>query len=257
MARHTLQLAAYRVPFWRRRGLWLSLGLGVALAPAVAALGVRLLPDRPAPEARERPPQAPLVLRPLSRPPAAEGAWESLALSNAFSPDRKDWAKPPSVETAGGDPAGEDRLKLASDALDRLTFVGVIRVADEWKAMVDPGGRKPGEDYLMPGPGEEVAGWTVKAVSREGATLGFEETERVVAWGPKPKPVTPAPGQPTGRLVVDVREAPGAVLVDPPISIEEARRRLHRDLTPGDENLRRMLDELLESLKNERRSGGA
>lgn len=181
---------------------------------------------------------------------------EAIAGANVFSPDRTDWPRPKPVETAGADPAGEDRLKQASEALDRLIFVGVVRLGEEWKAMVDPGGRKPGEDYLMLGPGGEVAGWTIKAVGREGATLGFEETERVVAWGPKPKP-PPTPGPPIGRVIADVRDAPGAVLIDPPISIEEAERRIQRNLRPEDENLRRLLDELLESLKNERRSRGA
>ncbi len=252
MARINLEIGVYRAPAWKRRGLWLGLAFAAALMPALGALVVRVAPERAAPVARERAPLPELVIRPLGRHPAGEEAVTAIAGSNAFSPDRKDWARPTSVETAGVNPGSEDRLKQASDALDRMTFVGVVRVGEEWRAMVDPGSRKPGEDYLMVGPGGDVAGWTVKAVGRQGATLGFEETERVVGWGPKPKPATPAP-DPVGRMKVDVRDASGKVLVDPPISLDEARRRMERAVPPEDRKLRELLDELLESLKNERR----
>ncbi|MGD9693406.1 MAG: hypothetical protein AB7G17_07675 [Phycisphaerales bacterium] len=257
MARLNLEVGAYRTPVWKRRGVWLGAALGVALLPAVAALVVRVLPSREAPAPRERAPLPPVTLQTLHRPPAGDAAVQAIAGANAFSADRKDWARPAAVEVAGASGGAEDRLKLAMEALDRMTFVGVVRVGDEWRAMVDPGSRKPGEDYLMVGPGGDVAGWTVRAVGREGATLGFEETEKVVAWGPKPKPAAPITA-PTGRIIVDVREASGKVLVDPPISLDEARRRMEREVSPQDRRLRELLDELLESLKNEqRRSPGA
>ena len=252
--RSTLRLAEWRVPPWKRPGLWQAAALVVALAPCLIAGYLWLAPlgRLPEPAAPER--AAMPALRPLTRENPDPGPAERIAAANLFAAAREDWP-PVAAAVAGGEPKPAlDELKAALDALDKFVVVAIIRTGDERVALLDPGDRKPGDDLTTLRAGDEQKGWTIEAVERDRVEVARGDTRRTLRIGPKPPPA-PVAAETSGRRRVEYKEVAGPsrrLIIDPPISVAEVRTQLMNRLAPEEVKLRDMVDQLLEQLEKER-----
>lgn len=252
--RSALRLAEWRVPPWKRPGLWQAAALSVALVPCLAAAYLRFAPvgQLPEPVAPER--AAMPALRTLARETPDPGPAERIAAANLFASAREDWP-PLATAIASGEPKPAlDELKAALDALDKFVVVAIIRTGDERAALLDPGDRKPGDDLTTLRAGDEHKGWTVESIERDRVEVARGDTRRTLRIGPKPPPA-PVAAETSGRRRVEYKEVAGPsrrLIIDAPISVAEVRTQLMDRLAPEEVKLRDMVDRLLEQLETER-----
>lgn len=258
MRRLTLQLEGYRGSPLRKEGFWQCAALAVALAPMVAWAWTALAPAAPPPATPAPEPLAPLSLQALTRRPLDADWLAVISADNLFTPSRQDWALAAApVEESNDDAAAraraEERRKQAEQELEKFTFVATIRSGDVWSALADHPDRKPGDDLLTIRVGDAYKSWSATSITRDSLTLAFDDQSRTIALGPRIAASKQGPTPPSGRSKVEAREAPaGSVIIDPPIEREEAKRRLLESLAPGEERVRRLVDELLDSMNNDR-----
>lgn len=259
MNRITLQLGAFRGSPLRREGFWQCVALCAALAPLVAWGVVSVTPAPPPPTASEPEPLDVLALGPIVRSAPGPEAVAAISSGNLFTPSRTDWAlavapPPDSVEDDAAKKREEERRKQARQELDKVTFVAAIRSGDDWFALVDHPERRPGDDYLTIRPGDAYKSWKAEGITRDSLTMSLEGERKTLDLGPRVGPSKQAAGPSLGRSKVESKPAPaGGVIVDPPLSRDEAKRRLIESLNPGEEKVRRLVDELLDSMDKERR----
>ncbi len=261
MRRLTLHLGAFRGSPFRREGFWQCVALALALAPLFAWGVVSFSPPAPTPQAGDPEPLETLALRPLTRDVPTPEAIGAISSGNLFTPSRADWAlaAAPAPESADDDAAKkreEERRKQARQELDKVTFVATIRTGDDWSALVDHPERRPGDDLLTIRPGDAFKSWKAESITRDSLVMSLDGEKQTLALGPRIPASKQAAGPTLGRSKVEARPAPaaGRVTIDPPISRDEATRRLLESLKPGEEKVRRLVDELLESMDKERRT---
>lgn len=254
----TLQLDAYRGSPLRKEGFWQCVALAAALAPLVAWGWASLAPPQPLPVAPTPDPLAPLNLPALARRPLDEAWLWSISADNLFTPSRQDWALASVPGGEANDDAAararaEERRKQAEQELEKFTFVATIRSGDVWSALADHPERKAGDDLLTIRVGDAYKSWSATAITRDSLTLEFDGQSRTIALAPRIAASKQGPSPPSGRSKVEAREAPAqSVIIDPPLEREEAKRRLLESIGPGEERVRRLVDELLDSMNNDR-----
>lgn len=251
--RASFDLREFAQPIWRRVGFWQLALASVALIPLALAAVVRWSPI--APVAMDVPPPAPaepLELRPLERPSADPTQVAAIASHNLFAPSRQDWA-PIVVETEAV-VVDDTSLKTANEALDKVSFVGVFRVGDDWRAMFDEPGRAPDQDLTVVGVGAVIQDWTILEISKDAARLEFRGTERTLLLRPKvAAKLAKADAPRKGRADVSARPAEGKkqMFYDPPISLDEARKQLRDALQNDPPEVIERLEDLFRSLEDD------
>lgn len=257
MARTRLQLARYSTPIWRRAAFWQALAAVAAAAPLAVAGWLRLAPLQPAPVMPDAPEIDPLLLRDLAREQPTEDALARIVAGNIFAPDRAEWPELAGPEVAEAAAPEADAEKEALAELEALRFVGSIGVGDSWTALFDSKDRTPNDDLIALSVGGAHKSWTVQGISKNSVTLTAGALTRTLDLTPKTTPRKEQAAANSGRMFVDVRPptSPRSVLIEPPISLDEAKRQLDqrlRDLLgePSPE-MQRRLDELIESVRKD------
>lgn len=259
MRRAKLHLEAWTPRLHTRAGFWQIVVASLAVVPLVWAAWLRVGPAPRAPEtpADTAPGEASAYFTPLRETPTP-AAMDAIASGNLFAPTRTDWAEQAVAEAGGVDaeqaPGARQRqaaLQEAEAELDKLEFRAVMRVGDDWTALFDSIERAPFDDLISLHEGDAYKSWTVLGISRDSIRMGFEGDERSLDLRPR----TDKPGSKkatqvrTGRSRVVVRPAEG-VRVEPPITIDEAERRLRDTLKDDDAETLRRLDNLLKDLRD-------
>lgn len=247
-------LSEFTLPFWRRAGFWQAALASLALVPLLLAAAVRWSPLPPVAEDVPPPPPAePLTLHPLSRPGADPEQVAAISSHNLFAPTREDWALV--VAEAEAAPTDDAALKAAQEALDKVSFVGVFRVDDQWSAMFDVPGRAPDQDLTIIRVGDDFQNWTVAEITRNSATFDFLGTRRTLDLRPKisAKPAKADAAVRKGRAEVSARpaDAQRPMFYDPPISLDEARRQLRDALQNDPPEVLERLEDLFRSLDDD------
>lgn len=261
MRRARLHLEDWTPRLHRRAGFWQAVGASLALIPLAWAAWLRL---GPSPELPGSPPpgslgEARAYFTP-QRESASAAALETIAGGNLFAPSRSDWALATVAEAdaegeAAAAPGERQRaaaLKAAEEELDRLQFRAVMRVGERWTALFDSAERGPADDLIALRQGDTYKGWSVMGISKDGVRLDFDGHGRALELMPRPskEASTRAIRAKTGRSRVEVRPVDG-VTVEPPISLDEAERRLRESMEGDDPETLKRLDDLLKDLRDE------
>lgn len=247
-------LREYTQPLWRRAGFWQIAVAALAIAPLVVAAYVRWSPIAPIAADVSPGPAEPLPeLHALLRPAPDAEQLAAISRYNLFAPDRADWTL--IVAEAEAQTPDDASLKEAQEALDKVTFVGVFRARDQWRAMFDFPGRTPEQDLAVVGVGDELQTWTVTSISGDTATFEFRGTERTLELRPKialkaaAKPDAPRRGR--AEVSAKPAEAKREMFYEPPISLDEARRQLREATKDDPPEVIQRLEDLLRSLEDD------
>lgn len=250
----TFALREYTQPLWRRAGFWQIAVAALALVPLFIAASVRWSPVASvATNVRPGPAEPLPELHALLRAAPDAELLASISRYNLFAPDRADWAL--IVAEAEVETADDASLKTAQEALDKVSFVGVFRARDQWRAMFDFPGRTPEQDLAVIGVGDEFQTWTVTAISGDTATFEFRGTERTLELRPKVALKAPAKADAPRRGRADVSAKPAdakrEMFYEPPISLDEARRQLREAVKDDPPEVIQRLEDLLRSLEDD------
>lgn len=247
----TFALREYTQPLWKRAGFWQVVVAALALAPLLIAAYIRWSPMAPvAADVRPGPADPMPELHALLRAAPDAEQLASISRYNLFAPDRADWAL--AVAEAEAQTPDDASLKAAQEALDKVTFVGVFRARDQWRAMFDFPGRTPEQDLAVIGVGDEFQTWTVTAISGDTATFEFRGTERTLELRPKVAAAKPEAVR-RGRADVSAKpaDAKREMFYEPPISLDEARRQLREATKDDPPEVIQRLEDLLRSLEDD------
>lgn len=247
-------LREYTQPMWKRAGFWQVAVAALAIVPLFMAAYIRWTPIAPvAADLRPGPAEPLPELHALLRSAPDADQLASISRYNLFAPDRADWAL--AIAEAEAETADDASLKTAQEALDKVTFVGVFRARDQWRAMFDFPGRTPEQDLAVIGVGDEFQTWTVTAISGDTATFEFRGTERTLELRPKVALQTAAKPEAVrrGRADVSAKPADGKreMFYEPPISLDEARRQLREAVKDDPPEVIQRLEDLLRSLEDD------
>lgn len=260
MARARLHLDQFAPPRWKRSAVWQTGMIGLAALTLLTAFVLRVAPGARAPSAKHEGGAPSASLRPIVRAEPPLNELDLIAARNLFNRSRTDWSGVGAPVAEAPRDTGASRLaqlKAMNEALDKLVFMATMRVGDRWRALFDSPERAPYDDLVALGVGDEYKGWTLVAITRDNAVFGFESVQRAVSLDPKVRRAGAAGGRPQqppqrGRSQIEVREpsARGGVADEPPISLEEAARRVS-EAVGEDEKLRQLANELLKSLDDD------
>lgn len=250
----TFALREYTQPIWRRAGFWQIAVAALALAPLLLAAYIRWSPMAPVAADVHPGPVEPLPeLHTFARPAPDAEQLATISRYNLFAPDRADWTL--AIAEAEAQTPDDASLKAAQEALDKVTFVGVFRARDQWRAMFDFPGRTPEQDLAVVGVGDEFQTWTVQAISGDSATFEFRGTERTLELRPRTAAKTAAKPEAARRGRADVMARPAdskrEMFYEPPISLDEARRQLREATKDDPPEVIQRLEDLLRSLEDD------